>query len=337
LLVISQETAFASPRPGPLASDEETPEEHSMSYLRAFGHHLPSRIVTNADLETRTGRAASSIEKTSGILERRYADDNTSVADLGLAAANACLANARLTPADIGLILFSSGSSERAFPGPASVLAQKLGLTATPAIDIPVASAGSLIGLAFAADLATRYGNILVVASEIMSRRISDSDPDTAILFGDGAGACIVSPDQGILRIADVSLSTDGNYAEALQLQHDGAIQMKGLDVIVQASRKIPRSIEDLLTKNNLKPADVGLFLMHQANVNLIRKVATALSIPDTSFFRNIDRYGNTSSASLLIAASEWHAANPTPPTAPIVFAVFGAGFNWGSLLALPA
>jgi 3-oxoacyl-[acyl-carrier-protein] synthase-3 len=308
-----------------------------MPYLRAFGHHLPPQIVTNADLETRTGRAAASIEKTSGILERRYAARSETVADLGLVAANACLKNANLTANDIGLILFSSGSAERTFPGPASALAQKLGLTATPAIDIPVASAGSLIALAFAADLAPRYGNILVVASEIMSRRISDADPDTAILFGDGAGACLVNPEKGSLRIVDTALFTDGNYADALQLQHGGAIQMKGLDVIIQASRKIPRSIEDLLTRNQLKPADVGVYLMHQANLNLIRKVATALSIFEDRFFRNIDRYGNTSSASLLIAASEWHAAKPIPPTSPIVLAAFGAGFNWGAILALPA
>jgi 3-oxoacyl-[acyl-carrier-protein] synthase-3 len=308
-----------------------------MSYLQAFGHHLPIRIVSNADLEHRTGRTAASIEKASGILERRYAAQNETVADLGLAAATTCLKNANLTVNDIGLILFSSGSAERTFPGPASVFAQKLGLTSTPAIDIPVASAGALIALAFANDLAPRYGNILVVASEIMSRRISDTDPDTAILFGDGAGACIVSKEKGPLRIADSALFTDGNYADALQLQHGGAIQMKGLDVIVQASRKIPRSIEDLLTRNQLKSADVGLFLMHQANVNLIRKVATALSISEDRFFRNIDRFGNTSSASLLIAASEWHAAHPTPPTSPIVFAAFGAGFNWGAILALPA
>src|SRR5216683_2254789 len=279
-----------------------------MSCLLSFGHHLPPNTLTNVDLEQRTGRAAASIEKTSGILERRYATDGVSVADLGLAAANACLKNANLTPNNIDLILFNNGSTERTFPG-----------------------------LASAADLTPRYGNILVVASEIMSRRISDTDPDTAILFGDGAGACIVSPEKGFARIADTALFTDGNYADALQLQHGGSIQMTGLDVIVQASRKIPRSIEDLLTKNNLKPADVGVFLMHQANVNLIRKVATALQAPEDRFFRNIDRYGNTSSASLLIAASEWRAANPTPPTSPIVLAAFGAGFNWGAILALPA
>jgi 3-oxoacyl-[acyl-carrier-protein] synthase III len=308
-----------------------------MPYLRAFGHYVPARIVTNADLEARTGRAAPSIEKTSGILERRYAGEGETVAELGLAAAKACLENAGLGAGDIGLILFSSGSSERAFPGPASVLAQRLGLTMTPAIDIPVASAGSLIGIAFAADLAARYKNILVVASEIMSRRIADSDPDTAILFGDGAGACLVSSEAGAdgLRIADVSLSTDGNYAEALQLPHGGAIQMKGLDVIVQASRKIPRSILDLLERNGLKAEEVGTYLMHQANVNLIRKVAAALEVPEDRFFRNITNYGNTSSASLLIAASEWRAANPGVPERPVVLAVFGAGFNWGSVLVM--
>src|ERR1700733_10397505 len=166
-----------------------------MSYLRAFGHYLPPLSVSNAALEQRTGRDAASIEKASGILERRYAAEKETVADLGLAAAPSCLVNAGLTAKDIGLILFSSGSAERAFPGPASVLAAKLGLTTTPAIDIPIASAGSLIALALATDLAPRYGNVLVVASEIMSRRISDADPDTAILFGDGAGACIVSSD----------------------------------------------------------------------------------------------------------------------------------------------
>jgi 3-oxoacyl-[acyl-carrier-protein] synthase-3 len=242
-----------------------------MSHLLAFGHHLPDRIVTNPDLEARTGRAASTIEKSSGILERRYADEGTTVADLALAA-----------------------------------------------------------------DLASRYGNVLVVAAEIMSRRITDADPDTAILFGDGAGAAIVSLGKGFAKIADISLSTDGNYADALQLQHNGSIQMKGLDVIIQASRKIPRSIEDLLTKNNLKPSDVGIFFMHQANVNLIRKVATALDVHEDRFFRNISYYGNTSSASLLIAASEWRAAHLSPPTTPIVLATFGAGFNWGSILLLP-
>ena len=209
---------------------------------------------------------------------------------------------AGLTVHDLGMILFSTGSSERSFPGPAAVFAARLGLVSTPAIDLPIASAGSLVGIAFAGDLAARYGNVLVVASEIMSRRISDADADTAILFGDGAGACLVSRDSGFARIVDSGLFTDGNYAESLQLQHGGAIQMKGLEVIVQASRKIPRAIAELLDRNGLIPEDVGVFLMHQANINLIRKVAAGLKVAEEKFFCNIARYGNTSSASLLIA-----------------------------------
>jgi len=307
-----------------------------MSFLRAFGHSLPSQRVINEDLAARTGRDAASIEKTTGIRERRYAAADQTVADLGLAAALSCLEHASLTPQHIGLILFSSGSAERAFPGPASTLAAKLGLTTTPAIDLPIASAGSLVGIALANDLAPRYGNVLVVASEIMSRRIHDVDPDTAILFGDGAGACLVSPDTGFARIADVALFTDGNYAESLQLPHTGTIQMKGLEVILQASRKIPRAIADLLERNRILPTDVGIYLMHQANANLLKKVAAMLKVPDNLFFANIEHYGNTSSASLLIAASEWHAALTEPPTVPVILAAFGAGFNWGAILATP-
>ena len=307
-----------------------------MAYLRAFGSYLPPDRVDNQAIAARTGREASTIERSAGILERRYAAEGVTVADLALAAANDCLTRANLTPQDIGLTLVSSGSAERAFPGPASTLAAKLGLNTTPAIDLPIASAGSLIGIALANDLAPRYGNVLVVASEIMSRCITDADPDTAILFGDGAGACLVSPDTGFARIADSILATDGNYADSLQLPHAGFIQMKGLEVILQASRKIPRAILDLLERNSLTADAVGIYLMHQANLNLIKKVAQALKVPDTTFFTNIASYGNTSSASLLIAAAEWHQSLAMPINKPIILATFGAGFNWGALLALP-
>lgn len=306
-----------------------------MPYLRAFGAYLPPAVVTNDDIAARTGKNAAAIERATGIRNRRYATDGVTVLDLGFAAAQACIAKANLPLEDIGLILFSTGSTDRRFPGPASSLAARLGLTNTPAIDLPIASAGSLVAIALAADLAPRYGNILIVASEIMSRRITYDDPDTAILFGDGAGACIVSRDSGFARIVDSKLCTDGNYAESLSLAHDGTLHMVGLEVIMQASRKIPRAISDLLAKHGLTSADPGVFLLHQANLNLIRKVAAALNAPEEKFFVNIADYGNTSSASLLIAAAEWHTANPTP-TGLIVLAAFGAGFTWGAILATP-
>ena len=306
-----------------------------MSYLRAFGAFLPPTIVTNDDIATRTGKNAAAIERATGIRDRRYAAQGVSVLDLGEAAAKACLSNAGIPLEDIGLILFSTGSTDRSFPGPASSLAARLGLNSTPAIDLPIASAGSLVAIALAADLAPRYGNILIVAAEIMSRRITYDDPDTAILFGDGAGACLVSRDSGFARIVDTALHTDGNYAESLSLAHNGTLHMVGLEVIMQASRKLPRVIADLLAKHGLTPADPGVYLLHQANLNLIRKVATALKAPEEKFFVNIANYGNTSSASLLIAAAEWHAAN-TNPAGPIILAAFGAGFTWGAILAIP-
>jgi 3-oxoacyl-[acyl-carrier-protein] synthase-3 len=307
-----------------------------MSYLRSFGCHLPSERVGNEALATRTGREAALIEKTTGIRERRYAPKDVSVVDMGLEAANDCLRRAGITAQDVGLVLFSTGSTERSFPGPASSLVARLGLTSTPAIDLPIASAGSLIGIALAEDLAERYGNVLVVASEIMSRRISDADADTAILFGDGAGACLVSRECGFARIKDYGLYTDGNYADSLQLPCGGTLQMKGRDVILQASRKIPHAIGDILNRNGIPALDVGVFLMHQANANLLRMIAAALKVPGDRFFSNIEGYGNTSSASLLIAATEWWDRCSKPIAEPIVLAAFGAGFHWGTVLAEP-
>jgi len=304
------------------------------AYLRAFGSYLPAQRVDNAALAARTGRTAEAIEKTTGILARRYAPPDQSIADLGLAAAQDCLTRAGVEASAVGLILFASGSSERCFPGPAATLAAQLGLAATPAIDLPIASAGSLIGMALAADLVARYGNVLVVAAEIMSRRITDADPDTAILFGDGAGACLISRDSGFARIADLALYTDGNFAESLTLAHGGTLAMRGLEVIMQASRKVPRAIADLLAKNNVAADDVQVFLMHQANRNLLAKIAKELKVPEDRFFTNIASFGNTSSASLLIAAAQW--SDAASVTGPVVFAAFGAGLQWGALLAVP-
>jgi 3-oxoacyl-[acyl-carrier-protein] synthase III len=309
-----------------------------MAYLRAFGSHLPARRVGNPELAPLIGATPEWILSVSGIRERRYAAAEDTAASLGLAAAQDCLANASVDPAQLGMILVSSGSSERFSPGPASGIAAALGLTATPALDIPVPSAGSLIALALAAALAPRFGPILVVGAEIMSRRIerTPEGKDTAILFGDGAGAALVDPQSGFARIADFLLATDGSAAEILKIE-DGRVFMDGKSVILQAYRKMPRAINVLLARNALTPADVGAFLLHQANLNLLERVASGLRVPLDRFFVNIARCGNTSSASLLIAAADWHRTLTAPLTAPVVFSAFGAGLNWGALLALPA
>ncbi|MGD0902235.1 MAG: ketoacyl-ACP synthase III [Terracidiphilus sp.] len=308
-----------------------------MAYLRSFGSWLPPRRVTNAEIAPLVDAAPEWILDLSGIEERRYAADEDTVASIGLLAARDCLEKAGATAADLGMILVSSGSSDRFCPGPASQIAASLGLASTPALDIPVASAGSLIGLALAAQLAPAVGRVLVVGAEIMSRRIALTPlgKNTAILFGDGAGAALIDAETGFARIADSCLYTDGSLAEILSLR-DGQIHMDGQAVILQAARKIPRAINELLAHNCIASGEVQAFLLHQANLNLIARVAAAVKAPRERFFTNIARYGNTSSASLLIAADEWHREQTAPLSGPVVFSAFGAGLNWGALLALP-
>jgi 3-oxoacyl-[acyl-carrier-protein] synthase-3 len=308
-----------------------------MAFLRALGSWLPPRRVSNREIAPLVDATPEWILELTGIEERRYASDEDTVAGIGLLAARDCLDKAGATGADLSMILVASGSSDRFCPGPASQIAALLGLTSTPALDIPVASAGSLIGLALAAQLAPAAGRVLVVGAEIMSRRIrlTPEGKNTAILFGDGAGAALVDPETGFARIADSCLYTDGASAEILFVR-DGQIHMDGQTVILQAARKIPRAINELLARNRIAAGEVEAFVLHQANLNLITRVAAAVKAPRERFFTNIARCGNTSSASLLIAADEWHRAQNAPLSGPLVFSAFGTGLNWGALLALP-
>jgi 3-oxoacyl-[acyl-carrier-protein] synthase-3 len=180
-----------------------------------------------------------------------------------------------------------------------------LGIPGVPAIDLPIASAGSLVGVVLAAQLAERYGDVLVVGAEIMSRVVS-------------------------------FMASDGVFAGFLRLDFDAPLRMDGRSLILQAARKLPRTISQLLERNHLDAAAVGTFVMHQANLNLITRVAAGVGADEARFYRNIARYGNTSSASLLIAAAEWWRECGEALRAPLVLAAFGAGLHWGAALALP-
>jgi 3-oxoacyl-[acyl-carrier-protein] synthase-3 len=310
-----------------------------MPYLRGFGAALPTRIVANAELAPFLDVTPDWIVAQSGIETRRYAADTDTIASLGTAAAFDCLTNTGVSPEELGMILVASGSTDRFCPGPASSIAAALGLTATPALDLPIASAGSLAGLVLASRLAPSTGNILVIASEIMSRRIelTPEGRNTAILFGDGAGAALISPNTGFAEIQATCLHTDGNAAEALTIGPSQRIHMDGGLIIRHALRRMPEAMHELLDRQQISASAVGTFLLHQANANFFSRIAKSMAVPEARFHANIAHYGNTSSASLLIAAHEWREANPQPLNAPLMFAAFGAGLNWGALLALPA
>jgi 3-oxoacyl-[acyl-carrier-protein] synthase-3 len=295
-----------------------------MAGILGFGAYLPPRIVTNAELAARLECDEEWIFTASGIRERRYAGEP--VIAMATAAARDCMQQHSV---QVGMVIAASGSAERRFPGPAALVASELGFAGVPAIDLPMASAGGLFGMALAARLAPVYGNVLVVAAEKMSAAIGE-DKNTAILFGDGAGACLIGNEDGNCPIVDSVLHSDGAFAEDLRLDLNGSIHMNGRSVIMQAARKIPASITELLERNGKHAADVDIFLMHQANQNLLDKVARTLGVDSGRFFSNIARYGNTSSASMLIAAKEWWPERGST----ICFAAFGAGFQWGALLA---
>ena len=306
-----------------------------MAFLKGFGACVPARVVGNEEMAALTGATASWILSISGIEERRFAAEET-VADLATAAAQDCLERCGLAASSLGMVIVASGTAERHFPGPAATVAHRLGLAAQPALDLPLPSAGALFALALASRLASEYGNILVIGAEKMSSVVMRRplEPGIAVLFGDGAGACVVSADAGPAEILESAVYSDGAFAEELRLAFDAPLEMNGRAVIMQASRKIPRVITEVLDRRRIAAADVDVFLMHQANQNLIDGVARALQVPASRFFSNIRRYANTSAASMLLAASEWAQAAGFRSGVPVVFAAFGAGFHWGALLA---
>lgn len=305
-----------------------------MAFLKGFGAWVPERVVGNAEMAALTGAAPDWILNVSGIEERRFAENETAP-DLAVEAANDCLDRCAVPASSLGMIIVASGTAERNFPGPALAVAHRLGLSGPPALDLPLPSAGALVALALAACLASEYGNILVIGTEKLSPVIKRSpiDPGIAVLFGDGAGAALVSPDSGAAEILESAIYSDGAFTEDLHLPFDAPLHMNGRAVIMQASRKIPRAIMEVLEKRRIPAGDVDTFLMHQANQNLIDAVARALGVPPSRFYSNIRRYGNTSAASMLIAASEWSRTKGFRKGLPVVFAGFGAGFHWGAML----
>jgi 3-oxoacyl-[acyl-carrier-protein] synthase-3 len=308
-----------------------------MSFIREFGTYLPERVVTSEEAGAWVGSDSAWVRSVSGIEERRFATDDESVSDMAARAGLDCLQRAGVPATSLGMIIVASSTGDHSFPGPAAETALKLGAMGRPALDITMASAGSLFGLSLAKRLTNPVGPILVIGAEKMSPIVARQPRErgVAVLFGDGAGAALVMPDSGSLELLDTELASDGTYAGDLFLDPFKPLSMNGRSVIMHASRKVPAVIRTVLQRHDIMPAEVASFLMHQANQNLIVKIAGALKVPADRFYSNIARYGNTSSASLLIAAAEWSREAPKlKKGTPVVFAAFGAGFHWGAVLA---
>jgi 3-oxoacyl-[acyl-carrier-protein] synthase III len=304
-----------------------------MSFLRATGAYLPERVMTSEEIAPRLGVPPNWISNVSGIRERRIASESESIVAMGVAAARNAMARAGIAVSQVGALLVSSGTFNRSFPGPAVEVARELGLDSAFALDVPVASAGSIFAFSLADTLAERFRNVVVVATEKMSP-IALREPlnrSIAGLFGDGAGACVISSETGFAKILGSVLHSNGTCANDLSLGFDGVMKMSGRSVIVNSTVKVPACVRELLQSINVAVQDVKAFVMHQANRHLMDRVAEALEVSPETFYSNIDKYGNTSSASLLIALHEWLESGALHRDQTFVLAGFGAGYHWGA------
>lgn len=316
-----------------------------MGHLAGFGCYLPSQELTNDELarefalrlegaEARPLRPEDSqwIIDACGFRTRRIAAPDETVAVMGARAAAQAMESAGLaTP---GAIIVGSGTPDRQFPGISAAIQKMLGAVSGFAFDIHLASVGGFFALAAAHQMCERYGPILVVGTDKMSEVMArpPRSKETAILFGDGAGALVVAPGPGSCEIVNISIQSQGVFADDLSLEFGDTLHMNGRSVILHAHRRLTECIQALLRESDLTVDDVGLWLFHQANLVLLSHIGKTLKIPPERVFINGDRYGNTSAASVLIATAEAHQQGRMQ-SGYAVMAAFGAGISWGAAL----
>lgn len=305
--------------------------------LTGWGTALPERVVTNADLEARLETSDEWIVERSGIRERRFASPDDTTAALATAAGAEAVKQAGLTPSDIGALVLATTTPDQVMPATSARVHDALGL-AGGAFDVNAACAGFVYALVTGAAFveAGRVEHALVVGADLMTRITDPADRTTAVLFGDGAGAVVLSasddssPDGAGLLAWD--LGCDGSLQALLEVPRDtGFMRMDGREVFRRAVRVVVDSAGAALAKAGLGAADVDLFVPHQANARIISAAADRLGIGADRTVVNIDRFGNTSAGSVPIALAEAADAGRIGDDAVVLLSGFGAGMAWGS------
>ncbi len=324
------------------------------STILGIGHYVPSKVVTNEDLAKLMTTSDEWIQQRTGIKERRYIEHSgIGASDLAVPAVKMALEHAGLaSEKDIDAIVFATLSPDHNFPGSGCFLGQKLGLPGIPALDIRNQCTGFLYGLSVA-DAWVRsgcYRNVLLVGSEVHSTGIelNDRGRDVAVLFGDGAGAAIIgpatTPDTGLLSI---QLHADGSGAKELWVEAPASAYqprltaemmeagkhfpaMNGKQVFRWAVEKMPEVSKAVLDEANLAASDIDLFVPHQANLRINQMVCQKLGIPEEKAVANIEKYGNTTAATIPLGLSEAWREGRCRRGSNVLMAAFGSGFTWG-------
>ncbi|GAA8617828.1 ketoacyl-ACP synthase III [Helicobacter pylori] len=319
--------------------------------LKSIAMHVPSERVKNAEFQQFLDTSDEWIEKRTGIKERRFANDKEKSSDLGVIAAKQAIERAHLTPKDIDLVVVATLSPDfLAMPSTACVLSAKLGIENKPAFDISAACTGFiyLLSVAKAYVESGMCENVLIVGAEKTSSVLDFKDRGTCILFGDGAGACVIGRTKRLKEsILDVQISANGNFSNYLYTPRtlkstpfnakeeasEPFLRMKGNEVFKLAVKTLLKDVEMILEKNALKPEDVRLFIPHQANFRIIQAVREHLDFKDEQVVLTVHKYGNTSAASIPMAMCEAYEEGRLKKGDLMLLDAFGGGLTWGSAL----
>ena len=325
------------------------------SRIAGVGHYVPEQIINNFDLEKIMDTSDEWIRERSGIKERRWVKDGENNLDLAEKASSAALMNAGMKPEDIDFIVFATLSPDYYFPGTGCLLQERMGFSTIGALDVRNQCSGFIYGLSVADQFIKTgmYKNILLVGSETQSRGIKKSNEgrDVSVLFGDGAGAAVISrsddPKKGIIT---THLHSYGQHAKELWCEDPGSVRnprltkdlidsptiwpsMNGRFVFKHAATRFPEVILEALEAAGIEKREIDLVIPHQANQRITDSVRMKLELKEDQVYSNIEKYGNTTAASIPIAMSEAIAEGKISDGSLVCLAAFGSGFTWASAL----
>jgi 3-oxoacyl-[acyl-carrier-protein] synthase-3 len=320
------------------------------AHITGWGMAVPSRVLTNADLEKLVDTNDAWIQSRTGIKQRHIVSEEETTASLARDAALNALRVANLNPTELDLIIVSTSSPEHAFPATACLVQDRIGATHAGAFDLSAACSGFIYALNMATQAirSGSIGNALVIGAETLSRFVNWDDRNTCILFGDGAGAFVLQAGEEPGGVLSAVMRSDGSGADLLSLPAGGSylpasaetilnkqhtIHMNGREVFRFATRVIAQATRETIASAHLKIEDIQLVIPHQANLRIIEAAMRGLEIPMDQCFINIERYGNTSTASIPIATCEAIQQGRLQLGDHTVFVGFGAGLTWGAAL----
>jgi 3-oxoacyl-[acyl-carrier-protein] synthase III len=330
-----REAAASDPAAAVTATPMPWDRQLRAAALASVAMAMPERVVTNETVAAGAGVTEQWIVHRTGVHERRYVSEGERLQDLATAAGRQALAEAGVRPEDVDLVLVATLAADEITPNCAPLVAYDLGATKAGAMDVSAACTGFLSALALASSQVEggRADNVLVIGADVLSRFIDKTDRGTAAIFADGAGAALVTPcDDGRGRIGHIVLHSDGSGAPTIRAGHDDQlIRMQGHDTFKAAVCRMSEATIEATQLAGLELDDIGLFVYHQANARILAAVGERLGLDGDRVINSIDRYGNTSAATLPIALVDARERGLLEPGMNVLLSAFGAGFTWGA------